>query len=178
MRSKGYSWAENWVWLLVRSSFGSKTGEPRWRFVLVLVFPKLGCFFLFDAKIWFFFSFSILSKTTQAQHERADNCALRSENDKIRCENIAIREALKNVICLSCGGPPINDDCYFDEQKIRMENAQLKEEVIYNIYTHIYVCMYLYIYSFFLFPIVRIICFVLVKFHFSLTEYQALLPST
>ncbi|KAL5538731.1 hypothetical protein UlMin_045965 [Ulmus minor] len=48
---------------------------------------------------------------------------------KIRCENIAIREALKNVICLSCGGPPINDDCYFDEQKILMENAQLKEEL-------------------------------------------------
>ena len=68
-------------------------------------------------------------ETTQAQHERADNCALRAENDKIRCENIAIREALKNVICPSCGGPPINEDPYFDEQKLRMENAQLKEEV-------------------------------------------------
>ena len=69
------------------------------------------------------------STTIQAQHERADNSALRQENDKIRCENIAIREALKNVICPSCGGPPINDDCYFDEQKLRLENAQLKEEV-------------------------------------------------
>jgi hypothetical protein len=65
----------------------------------------------------------------QAQHERADNCALRAENDKIRCENIAIREALRNVICPSCGGPPVNEDSYFDEQKLRMENAQLKEEV-------------------------------------------------
>lgn len=65
----------------------------------------------------------------QAQHERADNSALRSENDKIRCENIAIREALKNVICPSCGVPPINEDSYFDEHKLRMENAQLKEEV-------------------------------------------------
>lgn len=51
------------------------------------------------------------------------------ENDKIRCENIAIREALKNVICPSCGGPPIGEDSYFDEQKLRVENAQLKEEV-------------------------------------------------
>lgn len=65
----------------------------------------------------------------QAQHERADNCALRADNDKIRCENIAIREALKNVICPSCGAPPLNDDCYFDDQKLRLENAHLKEEV-------------------------------------------------
>ncbi|KAJ0922392.1 putative transcription factor homeobox-WOX family [Helianthus annuus] len=38
-------------------------------------------------------------------HERADNCALRVENDKIRCENIVIREALKNLVCPTCGGP-------------------------------------------------------------------------
>ncbi|KAG9457672.1 hypothetical protein H6P81_002180 [Aristolochia fimbriata] len=76
-------------------------------------------------KFWF------QNRRTQmkAQHERADNCALRAENDKIRCENIAIREALKNVICPSCGGPPVNEDSYFDEQKLRMENARLKEEL-------------------------------------------------
>ncbi|CAN1265777.1 Homeobox-leucine zipper protein HDG11 [Linum perenne] len=76
-------------------------------------------------KFWF------QNRRTQmkAQHERADNCALRAENDKIRCENIAIREALRNVICPSCGGPPVNEDSYFDEHKLRIENAQLKEEV-------------------------------------------------
>ncbi|XP_028805536.1 homeobox-leucine zipper protein HDG11-like, partial [Neltuma alba] len=76
-------------------------------------------------KFWF------QNRRTQmkAQHERADNCALRAENDKIRCENIAIREALKNVICPSCGGPPLHEDSYFDEQKLRLENAQLKEEL-------------------------------------------------
>lgn len=76
-------------------------------------------------KFWF------QNRRTQmkAQHERADNSALRAENDKIRCENIAIREALKNVICPSCGGPPANEDSYFDDQKMRMENAQLKEEL-------------------------------------------------
>ncbi|XP_022136988.1 homeobox-leucine zipper protein HDG11-like [Momordica charantia] len=75
-------------------------------------------------KFWF------QNRRTQmkAQHERADNSALRTENDKIRCENIAIREALKNVICPSCGGPPIQDP-YFDEQKLRIENAHLKEEL-------------------------------------------------
>ncbi|EEF34449.1 homeobox-leucine zipper protein HDG11 [Ricinus communis] len=76
-------------------------------------------------KFWF------QNRRTQmkAQHERADNCALRAENDKIRCENIAIREALKNVICPSCGGPPVTEDSYFDEHKLRMENSQLKEEL-------------------------------------------------
>ena len=64
----------------------------------------------------------------QAQHERADNCFLRAENDKIRCENIAMREALKNVICPTCGGPHSGNDDYFDEHKLRMENAHLKEE--------------------------------------------------
>uniref|UniRef100_M4E3A8 Uncharacterized protein n=1 Tax=Brassica campestris TaxID=3711 RepID=M4E3A8_BRACM len=42
-----------------------------------------------------------------AQHEREDNDALKAENDKIRCENIAIREALNNAICPKCGGPPV-----------------------------------------------------------------------
>ncbi|KAL3512453.1 hypothetical protein ACH5RR_025170 [Cinchona calisaya] len=76
-------------------------------------------------KFWF------QNRRTQmkAQHERANNCELRAENDKIRCENIAIREALKNVICPSCGGPPVGEDSYFDEQKLRIENAQLKEEL-------------------------------------------------
>ncbi|KAM1638305.1 hypothetical protein EV1_015819 [Malus domestica] len=76
-------------------------------------------------KFWF------QNRRTQmkAQNERSDNCALRAENDKIRCENIAIREALKNVICPSCGVPPLNEDSYFDEQKLRMENAQLKQEL-------------------------------------------------
>lgn len=67
--------------------------------------------------------------SSQAQHDRADNCVLRAENDKIRAENIAMMEALKSVICPSCGGPPTHEDSYFDDQKLRMENARLKEEV-------------------------------------------------
>lgn len=76
-------------------------------------------------KFWF------QNRRTQmkAQHERADNCTLRADNDRIRCENIAMREALRNVICPSCGGPPVTEDSYFDEQKLRIENAQLKDEL-------------------------------------------------
>ncbi|CAD5188101.1 unnamed protein product [Musa acuminata subsp. malaccensis] len=68
-------------------------------------------------------------KATARRSLLADNCLLRAENDKIRCENIAMREAMKNVICPSCGAPPASDDSYFDEQKLRMENARLKEEL-------------------------------------------------
>lgn len=40
-----------------------------------------------------------------------------------------MREALKNVICPSCGGLPAGKDIYFNEQNLRMENSRLKEEV-------------------------------------------------
>ncbi|KAG2604955.1 homeobox-leucine zipper protein ROC8-like [Panicum virgatum] len=74
-------------------------------------------------KFWF------QNRRTQmkAQHERASNSFLRMENDKIRCENITMRGALKNAICPSCVGQPVTD--YFDEQNLRMENTQLKQEL-------------------------------------------------
>ncbi|KAJ8479264.1 hypothetical protein OPV22_022991 [Ensete ventricosum] len=65
----------------------------------------------------------------KTQHERSDNCTLRAENDKIRCENITMEEALKKAVCLSCGAAPPADNPFFDEQKLRMENTRLKEEV-------------------------------------------------
>ncbi|KAF8052578.1 hypothetical protein N665_1540s0002 [Sinapis alba] len=76
-------------------------------------------------KFWF------QNRRTQkkAQHERADNCALKEENDRIRCENIAIREALKHTICPTCGDASVHEDSYFDEEKLRIENAQLREEL-------------------------------------------------
>ncbi|KAG2304846.1 hypothetical protein Bca52824_033497 [Brassica carinata] len=67
-------------------------------------------------------------RSPEGQHERADNNALEAENDKIRCENIAIREALKHAICTNCGGPPISEDPYFNEHKLWIENAHLRDE--------------------------------------------------
>lgn len=64
---------------------------------------------------WFFV---VLVWTKQTQNERDDNCTHIQENDKIRSQNKAMREALQNVICSTC-----------DEQKLRIENARLKEEV-------------------------------------------------
>ncbi|KMZ59789.1 Homeobox-leucine zipper protein ROC8 [Zostera marina] len=83
-------------------------------------------------KFWF------QNRRTQmkAQHERADNCTLRAENDRIRCENIAIREALKNIICPTCGVSPMSADTtstssssFFDGHNLRLENAHLREQV-------------------------------------------------
>ncbi|KAL0728571.1 hypothetical protein Bca4012_024664 [Brassica carinata] len=78
-------------------------------------------------KFWF------QNRRTQlkAPHEKADNNALKAENDKIRCENIAIREALKHAICPNCGGPPISEDPYFNEHKLWIENAHLRDEILF-----------------------------------------------
>lgn len=66
---------------------------------------------------------------TKAQNERADNTTLKIENDKIRCENLLIREALKNIICPSCGGPPFGEEERMRNlEKLQLENAQLREE--------------------------------------------------
>ncbi|KAK7412829.1 hypothetical protein VNO78_04488 [Psophocarpus tetragonolobus] len=76
-------------------------------------------------KFWF------QNKRTQMknQHERADNTALRVENDRIHSENLIMREALKNMLCPSCGGPPCQEGEHDHViQKMQLENAQLKEE--------------------------------------------------
>ncbi|KAF2546290.1 hypothetical protein F2Q70_00023254 [Brassica cretica] len=39
------------------------------------------------------------------------------------------REALKHAICLNCGGPPVSEDPYFDEHKLRIENAHFRDEL-------------------------------------------------
>ncbi|XP_074369117.1 homeobox-leucine zipper protein ROC8-like [Apium graveolens] len=77
-------------------------------------------------KFWF------QNKRTQlkAKHEKSDNNVLRAENDKIRNENIAIMEALKNVMCPSCRGPDqFGGDTYLKEQKLLEENGQLREQL-------------------------------------------------
>jgi len=68
--------------------------------------------------------------TLQAQGERADNNTLRAENERIRGENLAIREALKYVLCSNCGGPPPGETSFEEQQRLRLENARLKEEVL------------------------------------------------
>ncbi|XP_014517364.1 homeobox-leucine zipper protein HDG11-like [Vigna radiata var. radiata] len=76
-------------------------------------------------KFWF------QNKRTQIknQHERADNTALRVENDRIHTENVTMQEALKSMLCPSCGGPPcLEGDREHAIHNMRLENMHLKEE--------------------------------------------------
>ncbi|MCO5564600.1 hypothetical protein L7F22_018265 [Adiantum nelumboides] len=81
-----------------------------------------------QVKFWF------QNKRTQvkAQHERHDNTYLRTENEKLRAENLALRDAMANVSCPNCGGPANLTDVSFDEQQLRIENVRLREEVFFH----------------------------------------------
>ncbi|PIN06598.1 hypothetical protein CDL12_20846 [Handroanthus impetiginosus] len=64
-----------------------------------------------------------------AQNERAGNYSLRIENEKIRCENLALQEVLKNIICPSCNGSgPSEEEKHNNLEMLKMENLRLKEE--------------------------------------------------
>ena len=56
---------------------------------------------------------------------------LRAENEKLQCENAAMLEALKNVTCPLCGGPPFGrEEREPNLHKLRLENPLFKAEVI------------------------------------------------
>ncbi|XP_042460251.1 homeobox-leucine zipper protein ROC8-like [Zingiber officinale] len=66
----------------------------------------------------------------KAHNEKSDNCTLRADNDRIRSENVKMKERLRKTLCNTCcQNNPAGANPYFDEQKLRMENARLKEEV-------------------------------------------------
>jgi homeobox-leucine zipper protein len=54
---------------------------------------------------------------------------LRQENDKLRAENMSIRDAMRNPICSNCGGPAMIGEISLEEQHLRIENARLKDEL-------------------------------------------------
>ncbi|KAJ8444165.1 hypothetical protein Cgig2_030985 [Carnegiea gigantea] len=57
------------------------------------------------------------------------NNVLRSENDRVRRENIAIQEVLKKMICPSCGSPPLAEEESMQSlEKLRQENLELRQE--------------------------------------------------
>ncbi|MCO5614870.1 hypothetical protein L7F22_069155 [Adiantum nelumboides] len=76
-------------------------------------------------KFWF------QNKRTQmkAHHERQDNSVLRKENEKLKAENFALRDAVRNVSCPNCGGPSNLAEMSFEEQQLRIENVRLREEI-------------------------------------------------
>nr|CAD1821380.1 unnamed protein product [Ananas comosus var. bracteatus] len=78
-----------------------------------------------QVKFWF------QNRRTQmkTQIERHENALLRQENDKLRAENLTIREAMRNPICTNCGGPAMLGEVSLEEQHLRIENARLKDEL-------------------------------------------------
>ncbi|EPS58685.1 hypothetical protein M569_16129, partial [Genlisea aurea] len=76
-------------------------------------------------KFWF------QNKRTQmkAQNERADNDALRAENERIHCENLTLQHSLRNIYCPVCNGSDVSESERSNTlQILKMENARLKEE--------------------------------------------------
>ena len=64
-------------------------------------------------------------------NKQPDNNVLRSEIDRIRLENITIREVLEKMICPSCGSPSLAEEERMQSlQKLRQENLELRQEVI------------------------------------------------
>ncbi|KAE7999804.1 hypothetical protein FH972_004199 [Carpinus fangiana] len=78
-----------------------------------------------QVKFWF------QNRRTQmkTQLERHENSLLRQDNDKLRAENMSIRDAMRNPICSNCGGPTIIGEISLEEQHLRIENARLKDEL-------------------------------------------------
>jgi len=67
-----------------------------------------------------------LAKT---QLERHENALLKQENDKLRAENMTIREAMRSPMCGSCGSPAMLGEVSLEEQHLCIENARLKDEL-------------------------------------------------
>ncbi|KAE9611663.1 putative transcription factor & lipid binding HD-SAD family [Lupinus albus] len=78
-----------------------------------------------QVKFWF------QNKRTQlkSQVEHYNNNRLNEEIENLRAELERCHAALKKVACPSCGGPSRYGEMSFDEHHLRMENAQLKQEV-------------------------------------------------
>ncbi|KAL9237285.1 hypothetical protein vseg_011854 [Gypsophila vaccaria] len=79
-----------------------------------------------QVKFWF------QNRRTQmkTQLERHENVSLKQEFDKLRLENIALKEAMRNPICHNCGGPAMMGEVSMDDQHLRVENSHLKSELI------------------------------------------------
>ncbi|KAK6125001.1 hypothetical protein DH2020_041275 [Rehmannia glutinosa] len=67
----------------------------------------------------------------QAIQERHENSLLKSEIDKLRDENKALRDTIKKPSCPNCGFATSSKDAITgpEDQKLRIENTRLKAEV-------------------------------------------------
>ncbi|KAL6514289.1 hypothetical protein OROMI_034352 [Orobanche minor] len=78
-----------------------------------------------QVKFWF------QNRRTQmkTQLERHENSILKQENDKLRIENITMKEAMRNPICENCGCQAILGEIPIEQHHLMIENARLKDEL-------------------------------------------------
>ncbi|XP_076958734.1 homeobox-leucine zipper protein HDG1-like [Bidens hawaiensis] len=76
-------------------------------------------------KFWF------QNKRTQlkAQTERHDNTNLRQQNELLRLEVLALKEVIKNPLCVKCGAEATISGRSIDGRKVLLENARMKKEL-------------------------------------------------
>ncbi|KAI3793036.1 hypothetical protein L1987_35648 [Smallanthus sonchifolius] len=76
-------------------------------------------------KFWF------QNRRTQlkTQTERHENAILKQENEHLKLENLAMKEAVKNPFCNKCGGHAMIPERSIQDQKLLIDNARLKEEL-------------------------------------------------
>ncbi|GFP87661.1 homeobox-leucine zipper protein anthocyaninless 2 [Phtheirospermum japonicum] len=78
-----------------------------------------------QVKFWF------QNRRTQmkTQLERHENSILKQENDKLRIENITMKEAMRSPMCENCGCPAILGEIPIEQHHLMIENARLKDEL-------------------------------------------------
>ncbi|XP_045791352.1 putative golgin subfamily A member 6-like protein 3 [Trifolium pratense] len=64
----------------------------------------------------------------ESQNEKATYNELRAENERLRNENIQLKEQLENTLCITCGRPFCKN--HENMEQLCLENARLKEEVV------------------------------------------------
>ncbi|XP_076883188.1 homeobox-leucine zipper protein ANTHOCYANINLESS 2-like [Bidens hawaiensis] len=65
----------------------------------------------------------------KAQMERDESISLKKENEKLKLEILALKEAIKNPICSKCGAQATILDSSIEQQKLKIENERLKEKL-------------------------------------------------
>ncbi|XP_075502464.1 homeobox-leucine zipper protein HDG1-like isoform X1 [Primulina tabacum] len=65
----------------------------------------------------------------KTQLERHENSILKQENDKLRIENITMKEAMRGPMCNNCGSPAILGEVPIEHHHLMIENARLKDEL-------------------------------------------------
>ncbi|KAK0597576.1 hypothetical protein LWI29_026670 [Acer saccharum] len=75
----------------------------------------------------------IWGQKSKTQSERNENMILKQEHDRIQVQNEMLKEATRNLLCTNCGSLVAmssggGDGIDFEIERLRLENAQLKDE--------------------------------------------------